>query len=124
MTRKEMPTQTRLTPKEQESIFQSALKDWIQSNSKPSWDIMFLRVYECCKAIALTKAPGKPFLEDRAMDATITIMDRIRRGARPSLLSSYCYWPLIGAIQGEKAKREDRELSYDAYDDYEYANNI
>lgn len=117
-------TTTRLSPQVQEQMFQDAMREWVDTSSKQSWDSMFTRVYEFCKAMALTKAPGKPFLEDRAMDATITIMDRIRRGARPNRLSSYCYWPLIGAIQGDKAKREDRELSYESYETYEYANNI
>lgn len=101
-----------LNPEEQEKLFQEAMKEWDSTNSKDAWDRMWLRVYECCKAIAIKKAPGKPLLEERAMNATILVMDRINRlKARPEKLSSYCYWPVIASIQGPKAKKEDQELA-------------
>lgn len=100
------------SPEEQEELFQEAMKEWDSTNSKDAWDRMWLRVYECCKAIAIKKAPGKPLLEERAMDATILVMDRIERlGNHPARLSSYCYWPVIASIQGPKARKEDLELA-------------
>lgn len=107
--------------KEQESLFQEAINEWDNTKSKDAWNRMWVRVYECCKAIAIKKAPGKPLLEERAMDATILVMDRIERlRVHPEKLSSYCYWPVIASIQGPKAKKEDQELAMqEEIDDYE-----
>lgn len=106
---KNLPT---LEPAEQERLFQEAISDWEISGSKAAWDRMWIRVHECCRALALKIAPGKDKVEERAMDATITVMDRIKRlNKHPNKLSSYCFWPVVGALQGPKAKKEDMELA-------------
>lgn len=99
---------------EQERIFQEALCSWELTRDKKYWDIMWFRVYECCRSIALRIAPGKPLIEERALDAAIKIMDRIERLKRhPAKLSAYCYLPTLGELQGPKAVREDRESYYE-----------
>lgn len=95
-------------------MFQQALNHWINNGDKSSWDMMFLRVIEACKACALRIAPGKPLILERAMDAAITIMKGIKeRGSRPQKLSSFVYWPVRGSLQGRLAQQEDQELQYD-----------
>lgn len=101
-----------LKPADQERLFQEAINDWEISGSKEAWDRMWIRIYECCRALALKIAPGKDKVEERAMDATVIVMDRIKRlNKHPNKLSSYCYWPVVGALQGPKAKREDMEMN-------------
>lgn len=119
-TEKKLQNKEHLSTEEQERLFQEAMKEWDNTKSKDAWDRMWARVYECCKALAIKKAPGKPLLEERAMDATILVMDRIERlRARPEKLSSYCYWPVVASIQGPKAKKEDQELAMqDEIEDY------
>lgn len=103
-----------LNPKEAEEVFQEAFKEWETTNSKKAYDIMWIRVYECCRAIALRIAPGKPLVEERALEAAITIIERmIRLKQHPNKLSSWCYLPVRYALQGNKAIREDREMQYD-----------
>lgn len=100
-----------LSPKEQEARFQEALDHWVHNGDKKSWDEMWFRVIECCRALALKIAPGKQHVEERALDAAATIMKGIKeRGLRPEKLSSYCYWPCRGSIQGKAAQHEDQEL--------------
>jgi len=118
---KKLQNKEHLSPEEQEELFQEAMSKWDRTKNKKAWDEMWFRVYECCKAIAIKKAPGKPLLEERSMDAACLVMDRIERlGARPEKLSSYCYWPVVASIQGPKAKKEDQELAMqDEIEDYE-----
>lgn len=107
-----------LSPVEQEALFQDALKKWEETGDKVFWDRMFMRVWECCRAMAIRLAPGKPLIDNRAMDAAIIIMDRIKRNkSRPMKLSAFCYWPVQAAIHGPKAIKEDRELQY--HEEYE-----
>lgn len=111
---KSLATDKELTVTEQESIFQEALCNWELTKEKKYWDIMWLRVYECCRSIALRIAPGKPMVEERALDATIKIMDRIERLKKhPAKLSAYCYLPTLGEVQGPKAVKEDRESYFE-----------
>lgn len=100
-----------MSPKEQEGLFQYYMNLWVETGLKKYWDQMFLRVIECCRAIAIKKAPGKRLLDERSLSAACIVMDRIERlKVRPNKLSSYCYWPVIECIQGKKAMYEDQEL--------------
>lgn len=104
----------------QEQQFQDAFERWEGSGKvdKGAWDEMWLRVIECCRALALKIAPGKPLVEERSLDGAILVMDRIvRLQTHPRKLSSYCYWPVREALQGPKVVREDMELQL--YEEYE-----
>lgn len=110
----------RLEPSLQESLFQSAFSKW-EANGKrndKNWAEMWFRVAECCRAICLKIAPGKPLTEERSIDATIMVMDRIvRLNKHPQKLSSYCFWPCKACLQGPKPMREDLEgINYDVED--------
>lgn len=106
-------------PSEQELEFQDAFNKWEASgySDKKSWDIMFYRVLEACKAIASTFCVGiyNPRFEERVMDAAIYFMNRIKEEhVHPNKLSSWCYLGVKGYIWGLKQQREDRELSFEA----------
>ena len=106
-------------PSLQEKQFQDAYDKWEASNytDKRSWDIMFIRVNEACRAIASTFCVGiyNPMFEERVMDATLYFMNRIKKEhIRPAKLSSWCYLGVKGHLYGAKQVREDRELSFDA----------
>lgn len=98
-------------PKEQEQMFQQAMAHWSEFHDQESYNEMWARVQEACKALALKIAPGKPHIIERSLDAAIVVMQGIvERGLRPRKLSSYCYWPCRGQLQGKLAQQEDGEL--------------
>lgn len=100
-----------LDPKVQEQMFQDALSEWERDGSEAAWGRVWERVIAACRACALKIAPGKPHVEERAMDAVITIMRGIKeRGLRPKKLSSYVYWPVRGALHSRSCMHEDQEL--------------
>lgn len=104
------------TPNEQEREFQDAMSHWIEYNDKKSWDLMFLRVYEACKALSkkiLKVSLDDMIFHDRLMEAVVKVMGNIKKGVRPSRLSSYCYYPCLGSFCGPKAVKEDTEYSYE-----------
>lgn len=106
----------RASSKEQEREFQEAMSHWIEYNDKKSWDLMFLRVYEACKALSkkmLKVSLDDMVFHDRLMDAVLTVMENIKNGTRPNKLSSYCYFPCLGSFFGPKAVKEDAEYSYE-----------
>lgn len=118
-TKKEMSRgRPKAKPSEQELEFQDAYSKWIADGDKGSYEVMWIRVKECCNAIAskLLKGLYTSTFDDRVMDATMKCMeDIINGGVRPKKLSSYCYYPVLTAIWGLKARKEDREESYDNY---------
>lgn len=107
-------------PSEQESAFQEAMSKWVANpDDKKAYDEMWLRVHECCKAAASKICKGIPMpsdvFHDRVMEATMKCMRYILdNGKRPIKLSSFCYLPTLGSMQGPRARREDTELSYEA----------
>ena len=110
---------SQLSPKEQEARFQQAMAHWSEFHDQESYNEMWARVQEACKALALKIAPGKPRIIERSLDAAIVVMQGIvERGLRPRKLSSYCYWPTRGQLQGKLAQQEDTEASYnDIYEE-------
>lgn len=108
-------------PKVQEAEFQNALSKWKQFHDKASWDKMFYRVYECCKALAKKRAYGIviPELESKALDAATYCMDLIKRGKYPEKLSSMCYLHVQKFLYSEKTKRAEREIQLSALQDYQ-----
>lgn len=102
-----------MSPKEQELRFQQAMAHWSEFHDQESYNEMWFRVQEACKALALKIAPGKPRILERSLDAAIVVMQGIvERGLRPRKLSSYAYWPVRGQLQGKLAQQEDTEASY------------
>lgn len=108
-----------MSPKLQEALFQEAICNWERTRDVIYWEQMWMRVLECCKALALKIAPGKPLVEERSVDAAIKVMDRIERlNKHPNKLSSYCYWPVKEALQGPQAMHEDlEECLYEEYEE-------
>lgn len=104
------------SPKEQEREFQDVMNHWVEYKDKKSWDLMFLRVYEACKALSkriLKVSLDDMVFHDRLMDAVLKVMGNIENGVRPNKLSSYCYFPCLGSFCGPKAVKEDTEYSYE-----------
>lgn len=108
----------RLSPDEQEQIFQDAYDRWeINPNDKKALEIIWLRIYEACKANAkriLKVSISDDKFHDRLMDAVMTCYRYIvQEHKRPEKLGTYCYLPTLSAFCGYKAIREDKELSYE-----------
>ena len=81
-------------------------------------DECFLMVYEACKNIAKTMCKGvrNTHLDEDALDATMYCIDCMDRlGHRPEKLSSYCYLRVKKFIYSPKRIREDREVSWEDY---------
>lgn len=127
--------ETKLSPQEQEERFQFALKHWREHNDSKSWEEIWLRVYEACKANA--KKMLKVSLEDevfheRLMTVVETVIRYIKFGNRnsgpvnPDKLITYCHLPVVGAFFGIRAVKEDNELSYEqsVENGYDIATNI
>ena len=104
-----------LNPKEAEAVFMKALAEWKSSGSKEAWRVMWERVVECCRAIAIYKCPGFSTVDDRAMDASIHVMELISRNYTPNKgsLSKFCSYPVTAALYGPKAVAADSESSFD-----------
>lgn len=105
-----------MTLDEREAEFQSALADFRATGSKAAWDKMYYRVYDACHNIAAKKMVGirldPEVFEERLLDSVLYCMKRIREGANPEKLSSYCYLCVIGRFQSRKAQFEDRNVMF------------
>lgn len=95
-----------------EQRFQDALSGWLSNNNAESWNTMWICVLDCCTNICKSKAKNKyiPELDQKALDATIYIMDFIRRGARPEKLSSYCYLRCVKYLLDPKTQFWERNI--------------
>lgn len=104
-----------LNPKEAEAVFMKALAEWEATGSNEAWRVIWERVVQCCRAIAIYKCPGFPLVDDRAMDASIHVMELLKRGYKPNSgsLSKFCSYPVTAALYGPKAIKEDSELGID-----------
>ena len=98
--------------KEKELEFQEAQKNWNIFKDLKSWNIMWFRVFDCCKNIAKTKANGivLPDLEEKCLDATCKIMQKIKDGYNINKLSSFCYLWVIGELYNKKIQKWERSL--------------
>lgn len=111
-----------MIPKECEEQFQIELKRYRATNSKTSWDLMWMMVNDCCSNIAKSKLKGIkcPDFDGKVMDATIKCMEKISNGENPGKLSSFCYFPVIGIIWDRKLQKEERTISWEAWCEFEY----
>lgn len=116
-----------MTVKEQEEVFQEALSHYRVFNDKKSRDIIWMRVYEACKANAkklLKVSLDDMVFHDRLMTAVDSCIGYIlyehpnKKGvmqppSNPRSLVTFCYLPTLAAFCGPKAIKEDAELSYE-----------
>jgi hypothetical protein len=112
-----------MIPKECEEQFQIELKRYRATQSDKSWNLMWMMVSDCCSNIAKSKLKGIicPDFEGKVTDATIKCMQKIMEGDNPLKLSSFCYWPVVGVIYDRKLQKEERTISYEAWQEYTYA---
>lgn len=112
-----------MIPKECEEQFQIELRKYRATESKISWNLMWYMVSDCCSNIAKSKLKGIvcPDFEGKVTDATIKCMEKIMEGEDPEKLSSFCYFPVIGVIWDRKLQKEERTISYEAWQECEYA---
>lgn len=97
--------------KDTESLFQNAY----DSGDR---DEQFKCVFRVCYALVLKilrkclpNIVEDTFVYDKALDATIKIVDRIGRlKARPNKLTSYCYWPSYEACFGNKQHQFEDQI--------------
>ena len=84
---------------------------------------MWVMVNDCCSNIAKSKLKGVkcPDFDGKVMDATIKCMEKIINGEDPEKLSSFCYFPVIGIIWDRKLQKEERTISFEAWQDWQYA---
>lgn len=112
-----------MIPKECEEQFQIELKKYRETASDTSWNLMWYMVNDCCSNIAKSKIKGVvcPDFEGKVTDATIKCMEKIMEGENPVKLSSFCYYPVIGVIWDRKLQKEERTISYEAWQEHEFA---
>lgn len=114
--------------KENEEAFQKAwYLYWHQETTKAGMEkqklMMWNCVYLCCENMCKSKGKGIviPNLEEKAMDATIKVMAKVQNGFRPQKLSSYCYFPVIEQLYNKQVQKIEKELSYEAWQEWQYA---
>lgn len=109
--------------KECEGRFQMELTLYRLDGNKRSWDKMWELVHFCCSNLAKLKLKGVrcPEFDGKVMDATIKCMELIKGGQNPKALSAFCYYPVIGVIWDRKLQKEERTISFEAWQDYELA---
>ena len=109
--------------KECEGRFQTELTLYRLDGNKRSWDKMWELVHFCCSNLAKLKLKGVrcPEFDGKVMDATIKCMELIKGGQNPKALSAFCYYPVIGVIWDRKLQKEERTISFEAWQDYELA---
>ena len=112
-----------MVPKECERQFQVELEEYRQGENKRSWERMWSLVQECCSNLAKSKLRGVscPDFDGKVMDATLKCMQKIMDGENPKKLSSFCYFPVIGVIWDRKLQKEERNISWEAWQECEYA---
>lgn len=96
--------------KDTESLFQKAYDSGDREEQ-------FKCVFRVCYALVLKilrkrlTSIAEDLVYDKALDATIKIMDRIERlKTRPNKLTSYCYWPSYEACFGAKQKQFEDQI--------------
>lgn len=101
-----------------ERTFQDAMSQWAATGDKQYWECMWVCVHKACLYMAKNKCYNIVVrdLEDKVMDATLDVMNKIKNdGVRPSKLSSFCYLYTIGRLWGKKEQRWDRSENVDYY---------
>ena len=103
--------------KEREREFSEALTRWRSNNlDKEAWDTIYYRVWDACHNISAKMLRGvrtdPEKFDDRVLDSTLYVLERILKGTNPQKLSSYCYLVCKGRLFGPKQQFEDRRVQY------------
>lgn len=109
-----------------EDAFQRVQRKWKETGDKESWEMMFILVQNCCRAIAKKKANGVgktvPNLDEKILDATIMVMRDIKeKGREIEKLSSYCYMRVFATMYAKKTQNWEKLVSLE--ERYEKNNN-
>ena len=116
-----------MTPQEQEERFQIALEHYREFNDKKSLQEVWNRIYEACKANASNICRGiyNSTFHDRLMESVETVFRYIiTEGRTPNKLLTYCYLPTFGKFCGIKQQKEDKEPSYEFYNELGYTASV
>jgi hypothetical protein len=111
-----------MTPKECEAKFQVELANYRQTGNSKSWENIWICVQECCSNTIKSKAKGLviPDFDGKVTDSVIKVMEKIQSGTDPKRLSSFCYLYVIGVIYNRKLQKEERNFSYEQWQEYQY----
>ena len=100
-----------------EQEFQSAYKEWKETNNKEAWNIMFYRIYDCCHNIMAKQLIGVRIdpedFENKLYDATLYVCKRLKENMEIGKLSSYCYLVCKGRLHNPRAQFNDKISYYD-----------
>ena len=119
-----------MTKKEQlkleEEEFYKTQDEYLRTGSKLAWDKMWFQMNKAIGAALKKRLTGikRNDVDELTMDATIQVMNRYKKpnGYKVQNLLCCAHWAALGVLCNEKQKRIDQELSYEAYLEYEYAN--
>ena len=102
---------------EKERLFQEAQEKYFETKSMKDWQSLWPFVIDCCKNIIKSKCYGIVVrdVDEKALDAAMKVLQKIKEGVRVDKLSSYCYLFTIGVIYNKKLQRIDREVDYDLF---------
>lgn len=109
--------------KHDNTVFYEAQDRWISTRCMESWQVMFSEINSACLSrmkLFTQKVPGKHFddLEEKALDTTIIIMERIKRHSdedRFSMiknLSNFVFFPCYGVFFGKRQRDIDRTVCF------------
>lgn len=120
-----MTAENKKLVQENEAKFQNAQRAWIQSNHQDdkAWATMWTCIYLACENMCKSKGKGIviPNLEEKALDATCRVISKIKAGAVVEKLSSFCYFPVIEQLYNKNLQLEERTISYEAWQEFQYA---
>lgn len=114
---------------ENQKRFDEAYSKWIIDQSDSYWKIMWECVYFACMnhckrlVKGLKNSEGKPIhiqdLDGKACEASIKIMEKIKKGVHPTL-SAYPYLWCYGEIFGVKQQRWDQSKDFKLFENVAY----
>lgn len=90
-------------------------KVYQEAKEKLDWDTIFKCTHRYCTAYVVKFLSKKYVVRDDlpelALDATILIVDRIKRRGFPNSLKNYCYFPTMYTCFGRKRIKEDNDFA-------------
>lgn len=112
-----------LSEEEKKDKVEENEKKFQEAFDKGDWDTMWMCVLFACKNICKSKANGIVIndLDEKALDATIRVMEKIKTGFRPDKLSSTVYLYCIGRLYDKKNIRWERSSSFEeSFENYAF----
>lgn len=118
--------------KHDNTVFYEAQDKWIETRRLENWQVMFREINSACLSrmkLLTQKVPGKHFddLDERALDAAIIIMERIKRHSdegrfsRIENLSNFVFFPCYGVFFGRKQRDIDSTVCFSDLSDEQKA---